>query len=189
MDLADPVLPFLLLGRGMVKRRILKLAGLMFLWLLVANATCDRRSGRDDLINSYQLARFHLTECQDMGAGSLDPVGLEKAMGLSEEIEAILDRESWSEASEAIALLEHTVTQLLDQMKDWDSDYDGLSNYAEFMLYGTSWDNEDTDGDGYFDGSEILRYETDPLDHCGVPLGVPLETEVQKDCPVLERLR
>jgi len=27
------------------------------------------------------------------------------------------------------------------------------------------------------------------LDHCGVPLGVPLETEVLHNCPALENLR
>ena len=176
-------------GKGLVRQRILRLAGLALLWLVVANATCDSKRGQGDLVNSYQVVRFHLSECQDMGAGSLDPVGLEEATRLSDEIEGMLDKESWTQVAEAIAQLERNVGMILDQMKNWDPDEDGLSNYAEYMLYGTSWEEGDTDGDGYFDGSEILRYQTDPLDHCGVPLGIPLETGVQRDCPALEQFR
>jgi len=172
----------------MVKQRILTLTVLTLVWLAVANATCERRGGQDNLINSYNLARFRLDECRDMGAGSLDPVGLQKAMYLCEEIEFYLETGSWAKARESIAQLEHNVAQLIAQMKDWDPDNDGLSNYAEFILYGTSWADGDTDGDGYFDGTEILRFQTDPLDHCGVPLGMPLETEVLRDCPALEKL-
>jgi hypothetical protein len=124
-----------------------------------------------------------------MGADSLDPVSLKEAMRLSEEIGEMLDKENWTQASVAIAQLEQTVGLLLDQMKSWDPDEDGLSNYAEYIMYGTSWAEGDTDGDGYFDGSEILLYQTDPLDHCGVPIGLPLETAVQRYCPALEKLR
>jgi hypothetical protein len=173
----------------MVKRRIVTLTVLTALWLAVANATCERRNGHYDLINAYTLARFRLEEGRDMGAGSLDPVRLHKAVSLSQKIEDYLETARWEQAEESIAQLEHTVSHLLEQMKNWDPDKDGLSNYAEFILYGTSWADRDTDGDGYFDGSEILRFQTDPLDHCGVPLGVPLETQVLKDCPVLEKLR
>jgi hypothetical protein len=173
----------------MVKQRILIVTVLALLWLAVADATCERRNGQDNLVNSYNLARFRLDECQDMGAGSLDPVVLQRAMLLCEEIEAHLKRGNWAQAKESLAQLEDSVAQLRDQMKDWDPDNDGLSNYAEFILYGTSWSDEDTDGDGYFDGSEIMRFQTDPLDRCGVPVGVPLETEVRRDCPALEKLR
>jgi hypothetical protein len=124
-----------------------------------------------------------------MGADSLDPVSLEQAMRLTGEIGAMLDKGYWTQASEDIAQLEQTVGLLLDQLKSWDPDEDGLSNYAEYMLYGTSWAESDTDGDGYFDGSEILHYETDPLDHCGVPIGLPLETAVRRYCPALEKMR
>ena len=176
-------------AKGLVRQRILMLAGLSLLWLVVANATCDSKRDRGDLANSYQVARFRLLECGNMGAGDLDPVGLEEAIGLSNEIEEMLDNESWTRAAEAIAQLERTVGLILEQMKSWDPDEDGLSNYAEYMLYGTSWAEGDTDGDGYFDGSEVLHYQTDPLDHCGVPLGVPLETAVQRGCPLLEEFR
>jgi hypothetical protein len=173
----------------MIRKRTLILLGLPLLWLVLANATCHNRRGQEDLVNSYEVVRFHLSECRNMGADSLDPVGLEEAMRLSEEVGGMLDKGNWTRASEAIAQLEQTVGFLLEQMKSWDPDEDGLSNYAEYMLYGTSWAEGDTDGDGYFDGSEILHFETDPLDHCGVPIGFPLETTVQRDCPALETLR
>jgi len=172
-----------------MKQRIFMLLGLPLLWLVLANATCESRRSQEDLVNSYEVARFHLSECRDMGADSLDPVSLEQAMRLTEEIGAMLDKGNWTQASEDIAQLEQTVGLLLDQLKSWDPDEDGLSNYAEYMMYGTSWSESDTDGDGYFDGSEILHYETDPLDHCGVPIGLPLETEVRRYCPALEKMR
>jgi len=50
--------------------------------------------------------------------------------------------------------LEETLTRLLERLKTWDPDGDGLSTYAEFLLYGTSWSDPDTDGDGYLDGTE-----------------------------------
>ena len=173
----------------MIRKRTLILLGLPLLWLVLANATCNNRRGHEDLVNSYEVVRFHLSECRNMGADSLDPVGLEEAMRLSEEAGEMLDKGNWPQASKAIVQLEQTVGFLLEQMKSWDPDEDGLSNYAEYMLYGTSWAEGDTDGDGYFDGSEILHFETDPLDHCGVPIGFPLETAVQRECPALEKLR
>ena len=173
----------------MIRQKTLILLRLPLLLLVLANATCHNRKGHEDLANSYKVVRFRLSECRNMGADSFDPVGLEEAMRLSEEVGGMLDKGNWAEASEAIAQLEQTVGFLLEQMKSWDPDEDGLSNYAEYMLYGTSWTEGDTDGDGYFDGSEILHFETDPLDHCGVPIGFPLETSVQRDCPALEQLR
>ena len=173
----------------MIRQKTLILLGLPLLWLVLANATCHNRKGDEDLVNSYKVVRFRLSECRNMGAESLDPVSLEEAMRLSEEVDGMLDKGNLTQASEALAQLEQTVGFLLEQMKSWDPDEDGLSNYAEYMLYGTSWAEGDTDGDGYFDGSEILHFETDPLDHCGVPIGFPLETTVQRDCPALETLR
>ena len=148
----------------MVKQRILRLVGLALLWLVVANATCDTNRNQADLLSSYQLARFHLNECQAMGAESLDPETVANAMRLNEEIEKMLERGNWSEASESIDQMEQIVTLLLDGLKHWD-------------------------GDGYFDGSEVLHYQTDPLDHCAVPIGEPIETMIQRGCPPLERLR
>ena len=164
------------------------LVSLTLLWLTVSNATCGNNRKQGDLVDSYKLARFSLKECRDMGAGSFDPVTLERGERLSQQIEEMLAGGSWDRADEAITELEQMVTLLLEQMKNWDPDADGLSNYAEFMMFGTSWSDSDSDGDGYLDGSEILRYETDPLDYCGVPMNVEAETEVQQSCPALENL-
>ena len=170
----------------MVKQRILRLMGLAILWLVVANATCDTDRNRADLLSSYQLAQFQLNECQAMGAESLDPETVANAMRLNEEIEKMLESGNWSEASESIDQMEQMVTLLLEGLQNWDPDGDNLSNYAEYMLYGTSWSDVDSDGDGYFDGSEVLFYQTDPLDHCAVPKGEPLETMIQRSCPLLK---
>jgi hypothetical protein len=124
-----------------------------------------------------------------MGVDSLDPVSFEEAEHLSEEAGGLLLEGNSTKASKAIAQMEKTLGVLLDEMKSWDPDEDGLSNYAEYMLFGTSWEEADTDGDGYLDGSEVLHYETDPLDYCSVPIGSPLETAVQHSCPALEKLR
>ncbi|MHB8904227.1 MAG: ferric reductase-like transmembrane domain-containing protein [Patescibacteria group bacterium] len=43
-----------------------------------------------------------------------------------------------------------------------DSDYDGLSDYAEINIYHTDPFKADTDGDGYLDSAEIL-IKSDPL--------------------------
>ena len=173
----------------MVKQRVLKLVGLALLWLVVANATCDTERNQADLLSSYELARFHLNESRAMGAESLDPENVAKAMRLDGKIAKMLENGNWSEVSESIEQMEQIVTLLLDELKNWDPDGDNLSNYAEFMLYGTSWSDVDSDGDGYFDGSEILLFQTDPLDHCAVPIGEPIETMIQRGCPQLERLR
>ena len=165
------------------------ITGFLVLWLVVANAACVTTKRQDELIDKLWLAKFYLTECLDMGAGHFDAESLERATRLSDEIEEMVARENWSQARKTIEILQETVAQLQEQMKSWDPDADGLSNYAEFMLYGTSWSNPDSDGDGYLDGSEVFRYETDPLDHCGIPLDEPLETPVQQSCPALEGLR
>ena len=44
-----------------------------------------------------------------------------------------------------------------------DSDYDGLSDYAEINVYHTNPNNPDTDGDGYLDSAEVL-IGSNPLD-------------------------
>ena len=162
---------------------------LTLIWLVLANVACETKRGQQYLMSSYQLARFQLTECLDMGSERLDPENVEKAIRLSDDIEKMLAVENWSGASKSIPHLRQSVTLLLDRLKDWDPDGDGLSNYAEFMLYGTSWTESDSDGDGYLDGSEILRYQTDPLDYCGVPIGVALETPRQRFCQPLENLK
>jgi hypothetical protein len=170
-------------------QRLLRLISLVLLWLVVANGTCDMKRRQGELIDSYQVARYELTECQDMGGDRLDPDSLEEALRLSEDIEEMLTRKNWSRASKTIPELQRVVALLLDRLKAWDPDGDGLSNYAEFMLHGTLWADSDSDGDGYLDGSEILHHRTDPLDYCGVPIGEVPETVVVQPCPALEKLR
>jgi hypothetical protein len=42
-------------------------------------------------------------------------------------------------------------------LKQIDTDNDGLSDYEEIYVYGTDPENADTDGDGYLDGAEVLQ--------------------------------
>jgi len=44
-----------------------------------------------------------------------------------------------------------------DQLKNQDSDKDGLSDYDELYIYHTDPYNPDTDGDGYTDGYEVAN--------------------------------
>jgi hypothetical protein len=124
-----------------------------------------------------------------MGAGELDPERMESANRLSTETEAMVAAGRWFSAGRHLTSLEDTLAVLMARLKEWDPDGDGLSTYAEFMLYGTSWSDPDTDGDGYLDGSEVLVYETDPLDPCAVPIGVQPERARTQPCPALERLQ
>ena len=46
--------------------------------------------------------------------------------------------------------------------KDLDSDNDRLSDWAEFHVQFTDWNNPDTDGDGMEDGDEVQVFFSDP---------------------------
>lgn len=50
-----------------------------------------------------------------------------------------------------------------DQLREMDSDGDGLSDYDEIYVYGTDPLDPDTDGDGLTDYEEVMVYGTDPL--------------------------
>ena len=50
-----------------------------------------------------------------------------------------------------------------ESFNETDSDEDGLSDFAEFHIYGTNLSLSDTDGDFLSDGDEILILLTDPL--------------------------
>lgn len=121
-----------------------------------------------------------------MGADELEREQMEFANRLSAETEAMVAAERWRAAKGSLTHLEETLARLLDRLKTWDPDGDGLSTYAEFVLYGTSWSDPDTDGDGYLDGTEVLVYETDPLDPCAVPLGCQPEKARARPCPLLK---
>ena len=49
------------------------------------------------------------------------------------------------------------------ELKNVDTDGDGISDWDEIFIYGTSPYLEDTDGDGLSDYEEIFIYKTDPL--------------------------
>lgn len=53
--------------------------------------------------------------------------------------------------------------QNLEYLKYIDTDGDGISDYDEIFIYGTSPYLADTDGDGISDYDEIFVYGTDPL--------------------------
>jgi len=157
-------------------------------WVIFAGTTCTLPQRQQALGDSYRLARFRLEQCRRMGASELDPEQMESANRLSAETETMLAGGRWSSAERHLTRLEEILAVLVARLKEWDPDGDGLSNYAEFMLYGTSWSDPDTDGDGYLDGSEVLVYETDPLDPCAVPIQVEPERARTRSCPALERL-
>ena len=157
--------------------------------LVIAMTTCTLPETRKTITNSYRLARYRLEQCHRMGADELDREQTELADRLNAETEGMVATERWSAAKETLSHLEETLTGLLDRLKTWDPDGDGLSTYAEFMLYGTSWSDSDTDGDGYLDGTEVLGYETDPLDPCAFPVGVQPEKARTRPCPSLERVQ
>ena len=46
--------------------------------------------------------------------------------------------------------------------RDLDSDNDRLSDWAEFHIQNTDWNNPDTDGDGMDDGDEVQVFFSDP---------------------------
>ncbi len=50
-----------------------------------------------------------------------------------------------------------------DDLRELDSDGDGLTDWEEIHIYGTDPYNPDTDGDGLTDYEEIYIYGTDPL--------------------------
>lgn len=49
------------------------------------------------------------------------------------------------------------------QLKVVDTDKDGISDWDELFIYGTSPYLEDTDGDGLIDYEEIFTYKTNPI--------------------------
>ncbi|MDZ7755657.1 OmpA family protein [Rhodohalobacter sp.] len=59
--------------------------------------------------------------------------------------------------------LEYLMSLSDEELMERDSDGDGLSDYDEIYVYGTSPLNADTDDDGLTDNDEVNTYGTDPL--------------------------
>ena len=59
-----------------------------------------------------------------------------------------------------------------------DSDLDGLTDQAEVQVYKTDPNNADTDGDGYYDGTEVLA-GSNPLDPTSTPITVNNKSQAQ----------
>lgn len=57
-----------------------------------------------------------------------------------------------------------------------DSDLDGLTDQAEVQIYKTDPNNPDTDGDGYYDGTEVLA-GSNPLDSSSTPVSVKNQSQ------------
>ena len=51
-----------------------------------------------------------------------------------------------------------------------DTDHDGLTDYQERYIYHTASDRNDTDGDRFSDGVEVLLFMTNPLDPSNDPI-------------------
>ena len=66
-----------------------------------------------------------------------------------------------------------------------DSDSDGLFNLLEFQL-GSSFSNNDTDGDGLSDGDEYFEFETNPLNADSDGDGIPDGYEYRNGLSLLE---
>lgn len=86
-----------------------------------------------------------------------DPVTLEWLMTLSDE--ELKERDT---DGDGLSDYDEIYVYGTDPLNP-DTDGDGLSDYDEIYVYGTDPLNPDTDGDGLSDGDEVLIYGTDPL--------------------------
>jgi hypothetical protein len=73
--------------------------------------------------------------------------------GMKEECESALDINQ-NKQKEEDGVEEETANSD-EELRNMDSDGDGLSDYDEVNTYGTDPNNSDTDGDGYLDGEEV----------------------------------
>jgi hypothetical protein len=92
------------------------------------------------------------------------------ALGISSA--ALAEKETDSE-EKAPAKVEYQTGVIVD------SDFDGLTDQGEIQIYNTDPNLPDTDGDGFYDGSEVLR-GTDPLAITD-PLDFQLAEKIQQD--------
>jgi hypothetical protein len=104
---------------------------------------------------------------------AIDADGMQSDDQIQVTIQADSDCDSMSDEFEAAYGLDPGDVQ----DAAWDTDEDGLRNFEE-AWYGTSPDAEDTDGDGYLDGDEVLQ-GSDPTEPTETPVRlylVPVET-------------
>ena len=111
------------------------------------------------ILTSLLLVGLILHGCGSSGPEpEPDPVTLEWLMTLSDE--ELKERDT---DGDGISDYDEIYTYGTDPL-DPDTDGDGLTDYEEIYEYGTDPLNPDTDGDGINDGDEVLVYGTDPLD-------------------------
>jgi len=68
------------------------------------------------------------------------------------------------DAIETLNGIDEDCDELIDEGYEFvDSDDDGLSDHAEYHIYGTLWYDYDSDNDGLSDGAEIWIYLSNPL--------------------------
>lgn len=111
--------------------------------LITANdynsSTCDEIQNFEDSNSCKQTVAFNnAVESQDCST-------IEDEQ-MRQECESSLDNKNNTNGSEE---------QTEEELKNMDSDNDGLSDYEEINVYDTDPENEDTDGDGYLDGEEV----------------------------------
>lgn len=108
-------------------------------------------------------------------------VGLQ---GITRSIQHPFVRKDGSVATTSLAQLspDEQKNQTDEVLKKLDTDKDGLNDYDEISIYGTSAFLDDSDGDGYGDKTEILTGH-DPLcndktQNCGANQGEPVFVSV-----------
>ncbi len=110
------------------------------------------------IITALLLAGFTFYGCGSSGPGEEpDPVTLEWLMTLSDD--ELRERDT---DGDGLSDYDEIYVHGTDPLNP-DTDGDGLTDYEEINVYGTDPLNPDTDGDGLSDGDEVNVYGTDPL--------------------------
>jgi hypothetical protein len=101
---------------------------------------------------------------------------------LIEKIDAYL-ASSIKRVEEDVVRIEKVVSERTALKAETDSDKDGITDYDELALYNTDPYIADTDGDGFVDGSEILKgyNPTDAASEVAVVYESPKEAGVVRD--------
>lgn len=97
-----------------------------------------------------------VSNVEDANVGIENDVFMTAAVGFSYYIlgNADYDKDGLSNSKE---------TEIGSDMRNPDTDGDGLKDGEEYYTYKTDPTNLDTDGDGLNDGAEVFEYETKPL--------------------------